>query len=126
MKSQQRISRRQMLELGAAATLGAIVNTLDQASIDAAIAVNSTNVTLSGFAAEYDRYDGLGLASLVAKKQITPTELLNAHSCVVLRLVRTEADARTSATWTNSIRRVEWLLAPSRAYDFSSRQRGAA
>jgi amidase/6-aminohexanoate-cyclic-dimer hydrolase len=78
MKSQQRISRRQMLELGAAATLGAIVNTLDQASIDAAIAVNSTNVTLSGFAAEYDRYDGLGLASLVAKKQITPTELLNA------------------------------------------------
>ncbi len=33
---------------------------------------------LSGLAAEYDRYDALGLASLIAKKQITPLELLAA------------------------------------------------
>jgi len=67
-----------MLELGAAATVGAIVNTMDQPSIDAAIAGNSPHIALSGIAAEYHQYDGLGLASLVAKKQITPMELLNA------------------------------------------------
>jgi Asp-tRNA(Asn)/Glu-tRNA(Gln) amidotransferase A subunit family amidase len=33
---------------------------------------------LSGLAREYDQYDGLGLAELIAKKQITPMELLNA------------------------------------------------
>lgn len=33
---------------------------------------------LSGLAREYDQYDGLGLAELIAKKQITPLELLNA------------------------------------------------
>ena len=33
---------------------------------------------LSGLAREYDQYDGLGLAELIAKKQITPRELLNA------------------------------------------------
>ncbi|MBI1761028.1 MAG: amidase [Acidobacteria bacterium] len=33
---------------------------------------------LSGLAAEYDKYDALGLAALIAKKQITPLELLNA------------------------------------------------
>lgn len=33
---------------------------------------------LSGLAAEYDRYDALGLAELIAKKQITPLEILNA------------------------------------------------
>ena len=32
---------------------------------------------LSGLAREYDQYDGLGLAELIAKKQITPMELLN-------------------------------------------------
>src|SRR6185369_7086934 len=36
------------------------------------------SVRLSGFAAEYDRYDGLGLAELVAKRQVTPLELLDA------------------------------------------------
>ena len=33
---------------------------------------------LSGLAREYDQYDGLGLAELIAKKQVTPMELLNA------------------------------------------------
>jgi amidase/6-aminohexanoate-cyclic-dimer hydrolase len=33
---------------------------------------------LSGLAAEYDRYDALGLAQLIARKQITPLELLEA------------------------------------------------
>jgi amidase len=32
----------------------------------------------SGLAAEYPNYDGLGLAELIAKKKITPLELLNA------------------------------------------------
>ncbi|HEY3137389.1 MAG TPA: amidase [Blastocatellia bacterium] len=35
-------------------------------------------VRLSGLAAEYDQYDGLGLAALVAKREVTPLELLNA------------------------------------------------
>lgn len=33
---------------------------------------------LTGLAAEYDRYDALGLADLIARKQITPMELLTA------------------------------------------------
>jgi amidase len=33
---------------------------------------------LSGLAAEYDKYDALGLAEMIAKKQITPLELLEA------------------------------------------------
>lgn len=33
---------------------------------------------LTGLPSEYDKYDALGLAELVAKKQITPAELLNA------------------------------------------------
>ena len=72
-----RISRRQLLELGAAATVGAIVNKIDQPS-GHAFADSSAETALSGLAAEYDQYDGLGLAALVAKRQITPLELLNA------------------------------------------------
>lgn len=73
MKKDKQISRRQLLELGAAATVGAIVSTIDQPSSEAA-----TGVSSSGLAAEYDQYDGLGLASLVARRQVTPIELLNA------------------------------------------------
>src|SRR5215468_10105488 len=80
-----RMSRRQLLELGAAATLGAMVNTIDQQSISAATdspgdtaGVSSGPARLSGLAAEYDKYDGLGLAALVAKRQVTPAELLSA------------------------------------------------
>ncbi|HZM86659.1 MAG TPA: amidase [Blastocatellia bacterium] len=72
-----RISRRQLLELGAAATVGAIVSKIDQPS-GHAFTDSSAENALSGLAAEYDQYDGLGLAALVAKRQITPLELLNA------------------------------------------------
>lgn len=78
MKSNKRISRRQLLELGAAATVGAIVNTIEQPSIETSVSAHSEMAELSGFAAEYDQYDGLGLASLVAKREIAPIELLNA------------------------------------------------
>jgi len=74
----KQISRRQLLELGAAATVGTIVSTLDQPPTHAADAAREESVTLSGLAAEYDQYDGLGLAELVAKRQVTPLELLNA------------------------------------------------
>jgi amidase len=79
-----RISRRQILELGAAATLGTIVNTIAQRSDISAAEPSTGNeavyeaTSLTGLAAEYDKYDGLGLASLVAKRQLTPAELLHA------------------------------------------------
>lgn len=38
----------------------------------------AARTVLSGLAAEYDKYDGLGLAELIAAKQITPSELLTA------------------------------------------------
>ncbi len=71
------ISRRQLIEVGAAASVGALVNTIDRQPSHAS--ANTLNgPALSGLAAEYDQYDGLGLAALVAKRQITPLELLNA------------------------------------------------
>lgn len=78
MNDKKQISRRQLLELGAAATVGALVNTIDQPSMHAADNAEVKAERLSGLAAEYDRYDGLGLAELVAKRQVTPLELLNA------------------------------------------------
>lgn len=48
------------------------MNTIDKRSAD------GDPAPLSGFAAEYDQYDGLGLAALVAKREVTPLELLNA------------------------------------------------
>ncbi|MEK6303781.1 MAG: amidase [Acidobacteriota bacterium] len=74
-----KITRRRLLELGAAASVGAIVNTIDQPSSHASSEPSSSEpARLSGLAAEYDQYDGLGLAALVAKRQVTPMELLNA------------------------------------------------
>ena len=35
-------------------------------------------MTLTGLPSEYDKYDALGLAELISKKQITPAELLDA------------------------------------------------
>ena len=35
-------------------------------------------MTITGLPFEYDKYDALGLAELIAKKQLTPAELLNA------------------------------------------------
>ena len=39
---------------------------------------SNPSVRLSGLALEYENYDGLGLADLIAKKKISPLELLNA------------------------------------------------
>jgi Asp-tRNA(Asn)/Glu-tRNA(Gln) amidotransferase A subunit family amidase len=55
-----KIDRREMMKTTAAAGAGLVLG------------------KLSGFAAEYANYDALGLAALVAKKQITPGELLSA------------------------------------------------
>jgi hypothetical protein len=44
----------------------------------AAAAATGLAVTAKGLAAEYQQYDGLGLSQLIASKQITPLELLNA------------------------------------------------
>ena len=73
----KKISRRQVLELGGAATVGAFVNTIDKTSINAST-LSSNEASLSGLAAEYHQYDGLGLAALVAKGEISAAELLNA------------------------------------------------
>ena len=43
-----------------------------------AAAASGLAVTSKGIAAEYQQYDGLGLAQLITTKQITPLELLNA------------------------------------------------
>ncbi len=43
-----------------------------------AAAASGFAVTSKGLATEYQQYDGLGLAQLIASKQITPLELLNA------------------------------------------------
>ena len=65
-------SRRDLLKSGVSASLGAIMH------------ANPSTRTLyspavpSGLADEYHKYDGLGLAELIAKKQVTPLELLTA------------------------------------------------
>ncbi len=55
-----KIDRREMMKTAVAAGAGLVLG------------------KLSGFAAEYANYDALGLAALVAKKQISPGELLSA------------------------------------------------
>src|SRR4029450_1338665 len=55
-----KIDRREMIKSTAAAGAGLTLS------------------SLSGLAAEYDRYDALGLGELIARKQITPLELLRA------------------------------------------------
>ena len=55
-----KVGRREMIKTTAAAGAGLVL------------------ANRSGLAAEYDKYDALGLAQLIAKKQITPVELLNA------------------------------------------------
>ena len=65
-------SRRDLLKSGVSASLGAITHP------------NPSTRTLhspavpSGLADEYHKYDGLGLAELIAKKQVTPLDLLTA------------------------------------------------
>jgi amidase/6-aminohexanoate-cyclic-dimer hydrolase len=55
-----KMDRREMIKSAAAAGAGLAVG------------------NLTGLAAEYDRYDAVGLAQLIARKQITPMELLAA------------------------------------------------
>ena len=78
MTNNKQISRRQLLELGAAATVGAIVSNIERPGGNASADAVGERAPLSGLAAEYGQYDGLGLAELVAKRKITPIELLNA------------------------------------------------
>ncbi|MGH9938015.1 MAG: amidase, partial [Blastocatellia bacterium] len=64
------INRREMLKQGIAASLGSAAPFL--------IPISGENMTATGLPSEYDKYDALGLAELIAKKQITPAELLDA------------------------------------------------
>ena len=59
------MSRREIIKRSTLAGVGALVTA-------------GSTPALTGLAAEYDRYDGLGLAELIRKKQITPSELLSA------------------------------------------------
>lgn len=65
------INRRELIKRGAAASAGAAITLMKN---------NSTNAEtpFSDLAAEYDQYDGLGLAELIAKREVTPLELLDA------------------------------------------------
>jgi Asp-tRNA(Asn)/Glu-tRNA(Gln) amidotransferase A subunit family amidase len=67
---ESRWSRRDVLK-GGAAGIGAIMSAHLSSTVNARTA-------LSGLAGEYDKCDGLGLAELIAAKQITPMELLTA------------------------------------------------
>src|SRR5262249_28816673 len=69
-KTDNLINRREILRQGIAATFGGAVSSL--------IPFSGETMTLTGLPSEYDKYDALGLAELIAKKQITPTELLEA------------------------------------------------
>jgi amidase/6-aminohexanoate-cyclic-dimer hydrolase len=67
----KRISRRELLSRLAAAGALAPLTSLERGG-------SGASLPISGLAAEYDRYDGIGLAELIAKKQISPLELLQA------------------------------------------------
>jgi amidase/6-aminohexanoate-cyclic-dimer hydrolase len=68
--SDNSINRREMLRLGIAAGFGVAAPSL--------IPLSGENMTVTGLPSEYDKYDAIGLAELIAKKQITPAELLSA------------------------------------------------
>jgi amidase len=65
------ISRRKLIRDSTAASVGAAIILMENNS-------SNTEAPFTGLAAEYDQYDGLGLAELIAKRQVTPLELLNA------------------------------------------------
>lgn len=69
----KKVSRRDLIKYSAVAVAGVTV-----ADLKLPIAPIAEALNLTGLAAEYDKYDGLGLAELVAKRQVTPSELLNA------------------------------------------------
>jgi len=72
--SETQLTRRDLLKRGVTASLGAAIVS---ASSSSHIGLNAST-GLSGLALEYENYDGLGLADLIAKKKISPLELLNA------------------------------------------------
>jgi amidase len=76
------ISRRELLARLAAAGALAPLMSLERGVRSA----GGAPLPFSGLAAEYDRHDGLGLAELIAKKQISPLELLQAVRARVERL----------------------------------------
>jgi amidase/6-aminohexanoate-cyclic-dimer hydrolase len=65
------INRRELIKRSAAASVGAAITFMENNSIKA-------EPLFTGLAAEYDQYDGLGLAELIAKRHVTPLELLGA------------------------------------------------
>lgn len=67
------LSRRDLLKRGLTASLGAVMS-ISSSSTSA----KETSSEFSGLAAEYGNYDGLGLAELIARKKISPLELLGA------------------------------------------------
>jgi len=88
--NKDKISRRQLLELGAAATVGAIVSTIEQPSSHAT-ANTFAQPALSGLAADYDQYDGLGLA---ARKHFH--DALDVHDVIAARRTELANDKRLS------------------------------
>lgn len=68
------INRREMVKQSTAASIGAAMVVNEVATIKA----DAERARFSGFAAEYDNYDALGLAELIAKRRITSQELLAA------------------------------------------------
>jgi len=71
--SESQLSRRDLLKRSVTASLGAMLSTYASPT-----PAQNTSAALSGLALEYGKYDGLGLAELITKKQISPLELLNA------------------------------------------------
>ncbi len=69
-RSDNSIDRREMLRRSIAAGFGSAASSL--------ISLSGEKMTVTGLTSEYDKYDALGLAELIAKKQITPAELLDA------------------------------------------------
>jgi len=69
-KAGDSINRREMLKQGIAASFGGAAPFL--------IPLSGETMIVTGLPSEYDKYDALGLAELIARKQITPAELLNA------------------------------------------------
>lgn len=70
---ENQLSRRDLLKRGLTAGLGAVLPTYPSST-----SARFPSASLSGLGAEYDMYDGLGLAELIANKQITSLELLGA------------------------------------------------
>src|SRR5262249_31747095 len=64
------MSRRDLLKRGAAMSVSS--------AIISGVSSSPFRTAGSGLAADYWQYDGLGLAELIAKRKISPIELLNA------------------------------------------------